>query len=152
MENETTGAARSANTDPRGLEVFARNGERVGVIHDVLAGPQGQDFVLLKTGGLLFHKEFAVPLDLVNIEDGGARLKVTRDRFDGAPEWREGDVDFYRFRHYWHPPLIGGSETVSDADVLIGEEISGTMYSGTDLDTPAQRSANTLRAGADTSS
>jgi hypothetical protein len=135
--------------DPCGMDVVARNGRRLGAIRKLLAGAgePPRDYAVVQTGGWPFHKEYALPLDLITFQDGRARVPVTKDRFAGAPEWREGDVDFYRFRNYWQPPIIGGSETISDADVVVGEEITGTMYSGTDLDTPAERAANTLRLG-----
>lgn len=136
--------------DRDGLVVIGRDGHRLGAIGGLLSstGAPDADFAIVETRWLA-RRRYAIPLELVRFQDGKARLHVTRDRLDAAPEWHEGDLDFQRFHAYWQPPIAGGSETVSDGDILVGEEITGTTYSGTDLDSATERVANTLRAAHD---
>lgn len=91
------------DTDPRGYELLGKDGEKIGTLENLLCSPTTQEahFAIVDTGGWFSNKKFLVPLELLHFGGGRASGPFTRERFQNAPQWHNGDRDYDRYYRYW---------------------------------------------------
>jgi uncharacterized protein (TIGR02271 family) len=91
--------------DPRGWDLIGRDGEKIGKIDSLLVSPSAREayFAVVGTGGWLPHKLFAIPLSNINFDyyQKRARAPYLKQQFQGAPEYRESDLDYRGYYEYW---------------------------------------------------
>jgi hypothetical protein len=89
--------------DPRGDELVGTNGKTIGRITDLLVSPSTNSayFAVVEAGSWMNHHEYAVPLAMITVQNGEARVSVTHHRFADAPEWRSEAPDYATICAYW---------------------------------------------------
>jgi uncharacterized protein (TIGR02271 family) len=91
--------------DPRGWDLIGRDGEKIGKIDSLLVSPSARKayFAVVGTGSWLPHRLFAIPLANINFDysQKSARAPYLKRQFQGAPEYRESDLDYRRYYEYW---------------------------------------------------
>jgi uncharacterized protein (TIGR02271 family) len=94
------------DTDPRGYDLMGRDGEKIGTIDNLLCSPTTQQahFAIVDTGGWFSHKKFLVPMEYLHFGGGRASGPFTKELFQKAPEWHDGDRDYGRYFSYWMNP------------------------------------------------
>ncbi|MBI4497345.1 MAG: PRC-barrel domain-containing protein [Chloroflexi bacterium] len=135
----------------KGMDVYDREGQRVGNIRDVVLDAQEGcvHYALVGTGGVLSalgieDKLFAVPCDRITIGEDRVRLEASRDILKEAPsfspyqppqfnrEYERKLCDFWQITPYWEQPgyrvqerrvgdLMTRDVAAVHADALIGE-------------------------------
>ena len=76
-----------------GAPVKNLQGEKIGSIKDLIAGPDGQfTFAILSHGGIMGigAKETAVPFEALTRQENDFTLDIAKDRLASAPEYKEG--------------------------------------------------------------
>jgi uncharacterized protein (TIGR02271 family) len=103
--------------DPRGWDLYGRDGEKIGKIDGLLVSPSARKayFAVVNTGGWLQNKLFAIPLADVSFDRSQktARAPYLKNHFHGAPEYRENERNFHRYHDYWTG--LGGGELAGAA-------------------------------------
>ena len=105
--------------DIRGWDILTQEGDHVGKVHDLIAGPKTQHvyFILAQIGGLwgMGGRHVLVPLDRIHLnrENHQVRIDAPRDRLENAIEWRAGEeIDYAGACRYWmEEGMPGRAET-----------------------------------------
>ncbi len=103
LENLDDWEIAEGETDPRGMDLMGSDGQTIGTIENLLASPSTQKahFAVVETGGWFDNRRFAVPLYAIEFKGGRAYTPFTKEQFQSAPEWHQGDRDWNRYDSYW---------------------------------------------------
>ncbi|MBO0860145.1 MAG: DUF2382 domain-containing protein [Chloracidobacterium sp.] len=103
--------------DPRGWDLYGRDGEKLGKIDGLLVSPSARKayFAVVNTGGWLQNKLFAIPVASIKFDryQRSGRAPYLKKQFHSAPEYRESDTNFHRYHDYWTG--LGGGELAGAA-------------------------------------
>jgi len=126
MENMKHAVAEG-QPDPRGYDLMGHDEQKLGTIHSLLGSPSTDRayFVLVDAAGAMGRKQYAIPLEILGINDLERRAygPFTQAEFAQAPDYQANSSDFNRYYTYWNRfafknPAMGADSTMAAGSVM----------------------------------